>query len=183
MPTTILQLQGQVLEARGESVLLYEGPVARAVICFDSTAMWRCTMTRCDVALVPHQAVPSLRRLHTWTTWWVMQGGDDRAALQAVDRRLQLNQQVMAAHQTPAIAPGKGEWYGVRCALTGDGKAMMAANWAAGMRCWVCSLDHREWSSHLHPCDDLSQGLRYGAFLRTIPNSISPFSDRRYYLA
>ena len=101
-------------------------------------------MTRCDVALVGQKAVAGLRHAWSWTVWWVMQGGDDHAALSAADRRLLLNYQVEEVHRAAHVAGAHGAECTVRCLLTGDGKSMLAANWAPGLRCWVCSVPHRE---------------------------------------
>ena len=66
-----------------------------------------------------------------WSTWWIMDGGDDADSLRAVDVKAQLNQmvqQLVADH----IPLGRGEIPPVRPVLTGDGKAMLASNFREG---------------------------------------------------
>ena len=79
--------------------------------------------------------------------------------------------QLQAVHADVRIPVGGGNTRGVRCYLTGDGKAMLAANYAAGHSCWVCSAPRSSWAATMRPSPDLSHHLRYGAFLRDIPHS------------
>lgn len=62
-----------------------------------------------------------------WATWWVMDGGDDAAALRVADDKASLNAAVEALVQT-RIALRADHHAAVRPILTGDGKAMLAAN-------------------------------------------------------
>jgi hypothetical protein len=66
-----------------------------------------------------------------WSTWWIMDGGDDADSLRAVDVKAQLNQ--MVQHLVDEGIPlGRGEIPPVRPVLTGDGKAMLASNFSQG---------------------------------------------------
>jgi hypothetical protein len=62
-----------------------------------------------------------------WATWWIMDDGDDADSLRAADIEGQLNQAVeqLVAERIPMP---RGEFPAVRPILTGDGKAMLAAN-------------------------------------------------------
>lgn len=127
----ILGLQQRIQGERGEGPLVFEGPSSRVLVCVDSTAMWKATMTRCDIALVPESGVPSVRRPQTWSTWWTMDGGDDRAGLQVMDAQALLTEQVATVHSSFVLPMKAGGYCTVRCCLTGDGKLMAACNQAA----------------------------------------------------
>ena len=127
-------------------------------------------MSRCDVALVAEEGVPFIRRPSNWTTWWAMDGADDRASLQAMDAQAQLTEQLRAVHHGVVLPARNLQQCTVRCCLTGDGKVMAAANGGPGNSCWVCSIPRAAWSERLQPVMDLTMGLRYGAVLRDIPS-------------
>ena len=127
----ILALQQRIQLERGDGPLLFEGPSGRVVVCVDSTAMWKCTMTRCDVALVPDSGITTVRKPHSWSTWWSMDGGDDRCSLQATDSQALLTEQVTTVHDSFVLAMKRGGYCTVRCCLSGDGKLMGACRQSA----------------------------------------------------
>ena len=96
-----------------------------------------------------------------WATWWILDGGDDAASLRAADAKGSLNQavQVKPVLSPPPPPPHRkgngggffgfkpglvlelvetriclqpGEYTPVRPITTGDGKAMLAANFLEG---------------------------------------------------
>ena len=79
--------------------------------------------------------------------------------------------QVDAVHGDCRIPVGGGHTCAVQCLLTGDGKAMQAANYSSAHACWLCSEPRALWQGQLQPVRDLSAAVRYGAFLRGIPFS------------
>ena len=210
--TSVLQLQGRIMHAQGCPPQVCAQGDTRAVVCFDGTTMWKCSTTRCDVALVGQAGVRHVRQPKSWSTWWLLDGADRHGALQALDGQFGLSQQVChhsmhllastAGSEEQCAGPwalwclnGKGQpdWFplqvdavhremrnpiggshtsGVRCLLTGDGKAMLAANFAPGHACWVCNEPRALWASQLEPSGNLTHGLRYGAFLRSIPSTL-----------
>ena len=78
--------------------------------------------------------------MRRWATWWALDGPDDTHYLRAFDTKAKLNKDVLDVLSTVDL------WHlGNRipsvCALTGDGKAMLLANYHKG-KCWVGSLVH-----------------------------------------
>lgn len=62
-----------------------------------------------------------------WSTWWILDGGDDADSLRAADIKGSLNQAVRTLVDT-RICLRPGELAAVRPVITGDGKAMLASN-------------------------------------------------------
>ena len=94
--------------------------------------------------------------------WWALEGPDDTHCLRAIDTKANFNQDVLDVLSTVDV------WHlGNRipsvCALTGDGKAMLSANYHKG-KCWV----------GCHCIDSLARAnsvpaqCRWGSFLRAI---------------
>ena len=52
------------------------------IICVDATSLWRSSATRCDVLV---QCGKKMCDLGGWSSWWVMDGGDDHHALEGLD--------------------------------------------------------------------------------------------------
>lgn len=62
-----------------------------------------------------------------WSTWWIIDGGDDADSLRAADIEGSLNQAVVDL-VSERMCLGRGEYVPVKPMLTGDGKAMLASN-------------------------------------------------------
>ena len=62
-----------------------------------------------------------------WSTWWILDGGDDADSLRTVDNKGSLNQALQRLLEN-RICLRTGECTPLRPVLTGDGKAMLASN-------------------------------------------------------
>ena len=80
-----------------------------------------------------------------WSTWWIVDGGDDTDTLRCVDIRAKLNEQVECVERSFRISFGGGISRdiaqvkqrfgidrGVEIYLSGDGKAMCSMNFMEG---------------------------------------------------
>ena len=97
-----------------------------------------------------------------WSSWWVLDGGDDHAPLRAMDRAAELDAQVREV-QEEMVYVFSGVPRGFQCYLTADGKGMQSSNHSVGMKCWLCDdcLATRPQRTNT--------SVRYGAFLGSIP--------------
>ena len=132
-------------------------------ICADATPVWQTSATKCDLHVtVWSEGVAAAGDVQRWATWWALDGPDDTHCLRGIDTKAHLNQDVLDILSTVDV------WHlGNRipsvCALTGDGKAMLSANYHKG-KCWVAS----------HCIDSLARAnsvpaqCRWGSFLRAI---------------
>ena len=133
------------------------------IICADATPLWQTSATKCDIHVtVWSKGVAAAGDMRRWATWWALDGPDDTHCLRAIDTKANLNQDVLDVLSTVDV------WHlGNRipsvCALTGDGKAMLSANYHKG-KCWV----------GCHCIDSLARAksvpaqCRWGSFLRAI---------------
>lgn len=62
-----------------------------------------------------------------WSTWWLFDGGDDASSLRAADVKASLNEALQSVVED-RICLRPGSYVPVLPILTGDGKAMLAAN-------------------------------------------------------
>ena len=105
------------------------------VICANATSQWQTSATKWDIHVtVWSQGVAAAGDVRRWATWWALDGPDDTHCLRAIDTKANLNQDVLDVLSTVDV------WHlGNRipsvCALTGDGKAMLSANYHKGK--WV----------------------------------------------
>lgn len=71
---------------------LHVEPVLQApyplLITLDATALWHRGATRCDVFLHIWPEHSAVTNLALWATWWAMDGPDDAAFLQAMDKHI-----------------------------------------------------------------------------------------------
>ena len=63
-------------------------------ICSDATASWRAPITRCDVWVHCRGDFRHAWKPSSWSSWWVMDGGDDHDPLVSFDAAANLNAQV-----------------------------------------------------------------------------------------
>ena len=98
-----------------------------------------------------------------WVTWWVMDGGDDRGRLCAMEAKAGLNAQIEHLQSNCNVPLEDGTVLGYEVGMTGDGKGLQVANYSPDGKCW--SYDHES----LEPVEGLDEQVRWGALLQAIP--------------
>ena len=150
------------------------------IICADATPLWQILATMCDIHVtVWSKGVAAVVDVRRWATWWAPDGLDDTHCLRAINTKANPNQDFLDVLSIVDV------WHlGNRipsvCALTGDGKAMLSANYHKG-KCWVAC----------HCIDSLARAncvpaqCRWGSFLRIIGlcNRIGDVEHGSYHIA
>ena len=133
------------------------------IICADATPLWQTSATKCDIHVtVWSEGVAAAGDVRRWATWWALDGPDDTHCLRAIDTKANRNQDVLDVLSSVHVWH-LGNRIPIVCALTGDGKAMLSANYHKG-KCWV----------GCHCIDSLARAnsvpaqCRWGSFLRAI---------------
>ena len=133
------------------------------IICADATPLWQTWATKCDIHVtVWSKVVAAAGDVRRWATWWALDGPDDMHYLQAIDSKANLNHDVLDVLSTVDV------WHlGNRipsvCALIGDGKAMLSANYHK----WKCCVGCHCIDSLAH-ANSVAAQCRWGSFLRAI---------------
>ena len=133
------------------------------IICAHATPLWQTSATKCDIHVtVWLEGVAAAGDVRRWATWWALDGPDDTHCLRAVDTKANLNEDVLDVLSTMDVWH-LGNHIPSVCALTGDGKAMLSANyhkgkWWLGYQC-IYSLARANF---------VRAQCRWGSFLRAI---------------
>ena len=102
------------------------------ILCVDATQLWQASATKCNIHVtVWSEDVVDTADVRRWPTWWALDGPDDMQRVRAIDTQANLNQDVLD------VFPNVDVWHLGNhipsvCALTGDGKAMLSANYHKG---------------------------------------------------
>ena len=133
------------------------------IICADASPLWQTSATKCDIHVtVWSEGVAAAGDLQRWATWWALDGPDDTHCRRAIDTKANLNQDVLDVLSTVDVWP-LGNHIPSVCALRGDGKAMLSANYHKG-KCWVgCRC-----IDSLARAKSVPAQCKWGSFLRAI---------------
>ena len=133
------------------------------IICADATLLWQTSATKCDIHVtVRSEGVAAAGDARRWSAWWALDGLDDTHCLRAIDTKANLDQDVLDVLSTLDVWH-LGNCIPSVCALTGDGKHMLLANYHKE-KCWVgCHC-----IDSLARTNSVPAECRWGSFLRAI---------------
>ena len=142
---------------------IYQQDRLLIIICAGATPLRQTSATKCDIHVtVWSEGVAAAGDMQRWATWWALDGRDDTLCLRAIDTKANLNQDVLDVLSAVDVWH-LGNCLPSVCALTGECKAMLSANYHKGT-CWV----------GCHCIDSLARAnfvpaqCRWGSFLRAI---------------
>ena len=87
-------LESRVAATAARAPLRFDGTPCRVLIAVDATPVWQTSATRADVWLGLAGMPLNTCDPAAWSTWFVLDGGDNAAALVALDSAAHLNEQV-----------------------------------------------------------------------------------------